>query len=350
MKISQSSLLIIALFFFTPIFTHAQELDITVEEGITEITENKENKLKIAGSIDAYFRTNLTGNTGVSPETSFANLPGFSLGMANITVSKEGKKAGFMADLVFGPRGEDATFNSTILRPEGNSSIVNQLYAYVKLNDNVTVTLGNFNTFLGYEMISPTENFNYSMSYLFSYGPFSHTGLKVDFELDGGFNIMAGVFNPTDVTEYNPTNKYVGGLQLGYSFDQGSIYLNSLFDRDFFQIDLTAGIDLTEKVYVGLNASSASDNYFGTALYLQLQTSDQLKLGTRIEYFADNRVGAFRKDESIIDLSFSANYMIGNLVIIPEFRVDLASQDIFPDNNDFNSSLASFVLAAVYGF
>ena len=347
MKISQSSLLIIALFFLTPTLIKAQELVITVEE---EMAEEKENKLEISGSIDTYFRTNLTGDTDLSPSTSFANLSGFSLGMANLKVSKDGQKAGFMADLVVGPRGEDATFNSTLLRPEGNSSIVNQLYAYVKLNDKVTATLGNFNTFLGYEMISPTENFNYSMSYLFSYGPFSHTGLKLDFETDTGFNIMLGVFNPTDFTEYNPLDDYVAGAQVGYSFDQGSIYLNSLFDGDFFQIDLTAGLDVSDKVYIGLNASSASDNFVGAAAYLQLQTSDQLKLGTRVEYFSDKGVGVLIKDESIIDLSFSANYTIGDLVIIPEFRIDVASQDIFADDTDFNSSLASFILAAVYGF
>ena len=47
----------------------------------------------------------------------------------------------------------------------------------------MTVTLGNFNTFLGYEVISPAANFNYSTSYMFSYGPFSHTGMKLDFSV-----------------------------------------------------------------------------------------------------------------------------------------------------------------------
>ena len=60
---------------------------------------------------------------------------------------------GFTADLVFGPRGEDATFLSPELRPGGNSSIVNQLYAYWNVSDAFTLTLGNFNTFLGYEVI-----------------------------------------------------------------------------------------------------------------------------------------------------------------------------------------------------
>ena len=44
--------------------------------------------------------------------SSFANNTGFALGMANIIASYEGEKVGVVADLVFGPRGTDATFAS----------------------------------------------------------------------------------------------------------------------------------------------------------------------------------------------------------------------------------------------
>jgi len=306
--------------------------------------------IQLGGSMDGYFRANLNADAGVAPGTSFANLPGFSLGMANLTLSKDGAKAGFMADLVFGPRGEDATFLSPFLRPGGTSSIVNQLYAYWNINDKYKVTLGNFNTFLGYEVISPVSNFNYSTSYMFSYGPFSHTGLKLDVDLGSGFSMMAGVFNPTDATEFNPTNDYVGGLQLGYDFGDGSVFLNGLFQDGFYQLDITGGADVTEKIYLGINATVAKDNFAGVALYAQAQVVEDLKLGVRGEYFVDNGIGVIANDERIIDFTFSANYTIGNLTLIPEFRVDAASRPIFSDDQKMNKSLASFVLAAVYGF
>ena len=138
--------------------------------------DSLKSKLSLEGSIDTYYKRNLsTNNTGLSPATSFANGNGFSLGMFNLISSYESGKTGFVADLVYGPRGEDAVFLST-----GSSNIINQLYAYWYVNDKVTLTMGNFNTFLGYEVISPTGNFNYSTSYMFSYGPFSHSGLKAD--------------------------------------------------------------------------------------------------------------------------------------------------------------------------
>ena len=64
-------------------------------------------KFSISGTVDAYFRSNLSapdvGDNTMAPGSSFAQLPGFALGMANIITAYEGEKVGFVADLVFGP-------------------------------------------------------------------------------------------------------------------------------------------------------------------------------------------------------------------------------------------------------
>jgi len=312
----------------------------------------------LSGSVDTYFRSNInstndvtTGGT-VAPGTSFANNPGFAFGMINLVASYETGKTGFVGDLVFGPRGDAAVFGS--VDPSGdpsNEAIVNQLYVYHNVTDAVTLTLGNFNTFLGYEVISPTANFNYSTSYMFSFGPFSHTGFKADFDLGGGFTAMGAIMNPTDITEFNPTAEYVGGFQLGYSNDTGGAWLNTLFDDDFFQIDLTTGWDLTDVLYGGLNATYADDSFYGVAGYFQVATSDVLSLGTRIDFFGDEGVGVIGEDETVVDLTFSANIKQGNLTIIPEFRVDLTSNEPFLDGDlQPQGTLSSFLIAAVYSF
>ncbi len=314
-------------------------LGLNTQINAQEEAEEESAAVSFSGSVDAYFRS-----SSEAPATSFANLNGFALGMVNLVAAHEGKKAGFVGDLVFGPRGADAVFGST-----GSASIVNQLYAYWNVSDNATITLGNFNTFLGYEVISPTANFNYSTSYMFSYGPFSHTGVKADFSFDGGFSLMLGAFNATDATEFQPEGAdYYGGAQLGYEFGSGGAWLNALFTDGFFQIDLTAGMDVTDNVYVGVNATSASDSFSGVAGYLQFATSDALKFGVRGEYFSDTGGVAIPADESVFDVTLSANYSTGNLTIIPEIRLDSASADLFDGGT--SSSLSSFVLAAVYGF
>ncbi len=312
----------------------------------------------LSGTVDAYFRSNLNGtNTPgegtMAPATSFANLPGFSLGMANLIASYEGSKVGFTADLVFGPRGDEAVFASVNGSGDpSNSALINQLYVFWNISDKLTFTFGNFNTFLGYEVISPAGNFNYSTSYMFSYGPFSHTGLKADVDLGSGFSLMAGIFNPTDATDFNPTGKYAGGFQLGYENDNGGAWLNFLIDEDYFQVDLTTGWDVSDNIYLGLNATS-SDLFWGTAGYVQVSTSETFALGLRAEYFTDQELALFETEEetSIVDFTLSANYTIGNLTLIPEIRLDAFDQDfVITGPAERARSLTSFLLAAVYSF
>ncbi len=357
----------------------------------------EESKITLSGSVDAYYRANFSGpNKGEyaqAPGTSFANLPGFALGMANVIAAHKGEKVGFVADLVFGPRGTDAVFLST-----GSANIVNQLFMYWNAGDRLTFTIGNFNTYLGYEVISPTGNFNYSTSYMFSSGPFSHTGLKADFELSENWSLMAAVMNPTDFTEFNPQGTYTAGFQLGYENDNGGTWFNFLYgdqdgklDEDYglstgqnsagttFQLDLTTGYNATEALYLGLNATylttSAGEVYngstivdsdgdaagfYGIAGYIQATTSEQFALGARVEYFSVFNDGGSAiatdptsGDGNVLAFTLSGNIKpTKNLTLIPELRLDTASEESNFINNSLNpsKSLSSFLLAAVFSF
>lgn len=324
-----------------------------------EAEEVSEKKFTISGSVDAYFRSNLTGPNEafeedgetffLNPGTSFANRSGFSFGMANVIASYEGDKVGFVADLVFGPRGEDAVFLSM-----GQSSIVNQLYVYYNVSETVTLTLGNFNTFLGYEVISPVGNFNYSTSYMFSNGPFSHSGLKADIALSDDFSLMLAIMNSTDFTEVNLDGSYTLGAQLGYK-DQ---YLNFVYGNQTgnsdptMQVDYTGGTDLADDFFLGINATyndTDGSGFYGAALYPQYTLSESLALGLRAEYFGFHYDGF--DDDNVIAATLSANYRVDDLTIIPEVRLDSWSDDFYFDNDlEPTKSLASFLVAAVYKF
>jgi len=363
LTLQKIAFLVFAVLLVNTMYAQESEVEETVEDSPV---------LSFSGSVDTYFRTNLSGGSNdvrdggtLAPGTSFANLPGFSLGMINLVGSYEGNKGGVVADLVFGPRGSDAVFASSPLGAvedgaySATGNIINQLYAYWNISDNATITMGNFNTFLGYEVISPTANFNYSTSYMFSYGPFSHTGLKLDIATESGFSIMAGILNPTDITEFNPTGDYFFGAQLGY----GGFYLNGLFGDSYSQVDLTGGVDVSDNFYLGVNATltdTGDDSGFaGAALYAQFATSDNFKIGARYEFFDDSDgsiVYGFEDIDgnplgyNVSDFTITAQYTVGGLTIIPEFRLDSASEDLFTDGSDAGSSLSSFVLAFVYGF
>ena len=302
-----------------------------------------------SGTVDTYFRASFTEDP-VAPGTSFANLNGFSLGMANFIVSYEGEKSGFVADVVFGPRGSDAVFGSV-----GNSSeMVNQLYAYYNIAEGVTVPLGNFNTFLGYEVISPAANFNYSTSYMFSYGPFSHTGAKVDFSISDDVSLMVGVFNQTDQTEANYDRYTAFGAQLGL-YGQ---YINLLAGDEYFQLDYTGGFDLSDSFFLGINATTATlagdTGFAGVALYPQLSASDSFAIGLRGEFFSEtDGFGALVSDGDAdnFSLTLTGSFTSGNFMFKPELRLDSASSEIFAISpTETSESLASFVMAMIYTF
>jgi hypothetical protein len=361
--------------------------------------ENHDPTFSFSGSVDTYFRTafgttNPYASIASGNSSSFANVKGFGLGMANLIASYSGDKAGFTADLVFGPRGRDAVFGRTYA--ESEQRIINQMFVYYKMSDRVTLNLGQFNTFFGYEVISPALNFHYSTSYLFSYGPFSHTGLRADFNFANGVIAKIAVMNPTDILEFNDVNTFTVGGQIGKTSDNGGIWLNVLYgDQDgrlskaeyvgepqtsmgsTFQIDLTTGWNLTEKFFLGFNTSMQrtatgevydlsgevralegdASSFFGVALYPKVALAETFSLGLRAEYFGvkRNHLSIFTNDADgggrITAFTLTANYKVGALTIIPEVRMDQTSENSFSDSaGNLTDTMSSAILAAVYKF
>ncbi len=364
----------------------------------TYAQEAESAPLTLSGSVDTYVRTTLNTSakgTLVAPTTSFANGNGFNIGMINLKASKEGDKSGFVADVVFGPRGKDA------LAADDALGVVNQLYAYYNVTDKLTFTLGRFNTYLGYEYISPVGNYNYSTSYLFTNGPFSNTGAKVNYALTDKLSVMIAALDNLDNNGSRIENNLMVGGQVGYVADKFSVYANYLGGNTgadgaadnvglYNQIDLTGGVQATEDLFLGLNASTRyvktskddNRNFTGIALYVQNSFSDNFSLGLRAEQFmtknevydASNRLYiptinktiSPTKNElrgSVTALTLSGRYKVGDLTFIPELRTDLfgkASTDKnvaatkgynLPDSNgDLKKAISSFSIAAVYAF
>ena len=333
-----------------------------VEETTVEaVEEEKESKLpfEISGFVDVYYAASGTDNPLPTSFTETVNS--FNLGMANVVLSKEGT-VGFVADIAVGPRAEVANgFTGTTL------AAIKQLYVTYSPADWLTFTFGNYGTHVGYEVIDAPANINYSTSYMFSNGPFYHTGLKADVSLGEKFALMVGLFDDTDSKLDFVPGKHIGA-QLSYSDDALGVYLNYISgkeeaDPDIVgsQIDLTATYQATEKFGLGLNATTKTiapdegDNtsWFGAALYANYAFSDAFLLGLRGEYIGDDDgliLGAI--DGSVFSFTISGNYKKGPLTIIPEFRLDSAAEDVFADGDEgkLTSSIPVFILAAVYSF
>ena len=316
--------------------------------------EESKGTLSISGSVDTYLRTtfNDAGEDVTATPTSFANQTGFALGMANVIASYEKGDAGVVVDLVYGPRGTEATFNNDVL-----NGIINQAYVYWNVSESTTLTIGRWNTFLGYEVIAPQANFNYSVSYLFSNGPFSHLGVKADFALSDDVSLMLALTNPWDTNDISTTGEYALGGQLGFYGQYLNLYYDSGKEGGLgFEIDYTGGFDLSDSFFLGINAAYNSNGetntgFYGAALYPQVTLSDTFALGLRAELFQPTiDIDGVDDPESVTALTLTGSFTPqSNLIIKPEFRID-SSEGLFGTTANPTDSLTSFLLAAIYSF
>jgi len=355
---------VFALFVCSTLLAKAQDAMLAADTTAAET----ESSFELSGFVDAYY---FYGFNETPLTTSFVtDHNSFSLGMANLVLSKTGGKFGFVADLAFGPRAEGANGYVNADGSISSLTLIKQLFVTYTPADWLTLTLGNFGTFVGYEVIDAPLNMNYSTSYMFTNGPFYHTGLKANFALSEKFGAMVGIFNDTDTKIDVVPGKHFGA-QLSYSDGILAAYLNFLTGKheegegiapDIFshQIDLTATLALGD-LGVGLNVTNRTfdpeegdaNSWFGSALYLNYPVTETAKLALRGEYISDSDgVITGVGDNSILALTLSGNIQAGPFIFIPDFRIDNASKEGYfmdADGKDKKSN-AGFLFAAIYKF
>ncbi len=322
----------------------------------------RKDSLTISGSVDTYYTYDFSGQNNI--QTSFADdRNSVSIGMIDIALSQTLGKASFVGELAFGPR----SFKSIPVFDlgDGDEAIVGiqNLYISYAFNDVLTLTAGYMGTFVGYEVISPAGNFNYSTSYLFTNGPFQNSGIKADITINENFAIMVGVFDDWNVySDENGVSDF--GAQIFLQPLPGwSVYLNLVTGSPSGTIlDFTTGFQFSEKFYLGLNAADYSvsgtntGGYQGVAIYPQFSFNEHFSIGLREELFQvkplESEIGTrMLEPERFISSTITANYTHNNFRFIGEVRLDNSDESTFMDANEKAVSKASQVtLAAVYSF
>jgi hypothetical protein len=353
----------------------------------------------VSGSADGYYRYNFTSPaiSVTNNYTSFTNSQNsFQLGMATLRAdgtAMSGKIAA-TADLGFGRRAEEFSYPDGAGYPTNGSSAprggngfntlaaVKQLFISYTPGKLVTFTLGKWDTHIGYESVDAYNNKNYSMDYLFSYGPFSHTGFKAQYT-KGNLGIMLGVANPIDNTTDTSSVKTliaqvsdsIGKVMFYLNYagffgasNQGpvaepNVTYNSL--KSLNQIDLVLETALNSKWSLVDNFSTqfrtaispysdgkSSKTWWGDALYITYAPSAKSAWTLRGEYVSDADSTIFGSAKAIDDITLSYNYIVGGrLTIIPEIRYDGATNPVFA-KSDGTSTTSTFtgLIAAIYKF
>ncbi len=316
------------------------------------ITFGQDKPLEISGSADLYYKYDFSKTPNIP--TSFASdQNSVSLGMIDLILKKKTGKSSFVAEVSFGPRGA----GQSIPDVNGQSYHIQNLYATYEASDKLILTAGYMSTFIGYEVISPSGNFHYSTSYLFTNGPFQNGGVKGNYTFSKKVSLMIGLFN--DQWNTYQANSSLGlnaiGTQLSLTPSKDfTAYVNYLNGSASGKIvDITANYQITDKFKLGLNAADFTSNdpkkgYSGFALYPSYSVKDNFSLGLRAESFKFNNS---EDNTSYTGLTLTGNIKSGGLTFIPEIRLDNASQMKFVDTSSASVKSASQVcLAVVYVF
>lgn len=326
----------------------------------------KANPLTITGSIDGYYRYDFH-NPKEMPYNSLTSFTrssnSFELGMASLRADHTFGRVSATIDLGFGRRAEEFAYND-----ENTRLALKQLYIAYAPSSVVKFTLGAWATHVGYEMPDAYLNRNYSMSYMFANGPFSHTGLKADIALGGKSGLMVGISNPTDYrTAPAMPKSFIGQFSMATKDDKLKAYLNFVGGKqnDYKKVvqgDMVASYAVDSKFSIGINGTLQSIKvdtdstgkftsyaWAGVALYLNYDPLTWFGLSARGEYINDK--DEFLGLKRVIAPTLSANIRVDNLVIIPEFRLDHAGNAVFYKNAaERSGSTGSFMLAAIYHF
>jgi hypothetical protein len=337
--------------------------------GAQDSTSVPEPVLKISGSVDGYYKYDFA-KTADNTFTSFTQTHNtFALGMASVKLEHTGDKISAVADLGFGPRARDFSYTD-----DGITQAIKQLYVSYSPTDWLTFSLGTWGTHVGYEVLDPQLNRNYSMSYMFTNGPFSHTGVKAAVTKDK-HSFMVGVANATDyrIPPSDMINKKFFLAQYGLSASENvKLYLNFVSGQapdtsKSAQVDAVVTAKISDKFSLGYNGTYASvkgwdgvkntdaNAWWGSALYLNFDPQPWLGLTLRGELFSDKDqlkvYSGAPKGGSIFATTLSANFKKGGFTFIPEVRFDNGSEDVFIDKDGAPSkTMGNFLFAAIYSF
>lgn len=327
--------------------------------------EEKKPALTISGSADVYFRYN-TQKQALNNKTSFTNSQNsFALGMASVKLEHTGSKVGAVLDLGFGTRATEFSYNET-----GIFSAVKQAYVSYSPVKDLKFTAGTWATHVGYELVDPQLNRNYSMSYMFTNGPFTHTGLKAEYA-KGKNTFMIGLSNATDfrVPPAGQINKKFVIAQYSIAAtDKIKLYANFVGGKApdtslVNQFDIVGTYAVSSKFNVGINGTlnrsqawdgsknAEAQNWYGGAAYLSYDPTAAFGLTWRSEYFNDDKavkgIGT-----NIFANTLSANFKTEGFTFIPELRYETAGASIYSDSKGvFNQkNTFSFIVAVVYKF
>ncbi|MBI1952726.1 MAG: outer membrane beta-barrel protein [Candidatus Omnitrophica bacterium] len=342
--------------------------------------------VNLSGFVDAsyVYNTQRPKNRANSLRVFDTEANGFQPHALEIVLQKpvsEESRVGFRTDLDFGEDAEVVGAVTTGLGSTTDEVDLQQAYAEAlfPVGSGLNVKFGKFVTLHGAEVIESKDNWNFSRSILFGYAiPFTHTGLRMSYQLAPWLSTYFGVNQGWDVVDDNNTGKslewQVAATPTEKTFlsvagMHGPEQANDNRD-DRHLLDVVLGYNPTEKLALKLNydygqeqdavSESPGENasWHGVAGYARYQVNDWYALAARAEYFADfdGIRTAVRTNNNVTDLRWweltltNEFKVFKDLITRLEYRHDQASDAVFNAGSSTDNSQDTISLEVIYPF
>ena len=346
---------------------------------------------------------------GVAQNTHIFDTPGatsthdfnsFNLQQFAVILAKQPRE-GFGGYLNLTTGQDAATIASTGLGGGNNNHMFDMTQAYASYaTGSLTVIGGKFATLAGAELITSPSNKNYTHSWMFGWGPYTHTGLRATYAASDKVTLIAGVNNGWDQVNSTTSSKtaelglditpsslfslattYYQGKENAQILQNGTTPVGGVGNRKY--LDMVGTLNATEKLNFvfdyangsqgnaaipGAAGSVGTAKWDSLALYANYQISDTWRFSYRNESFNDR--DGYRSNltgNSLLDIpyilgtpvaqrlksnTFTVGYIpIKNVELRGEIRFDKSSQNAFlqPDGTG-RSTQNTYAMDAVYQF
>jgi len=297
----------------------------------------------------------------------------FNVNMLGLSISKLPEE-GFGGAVVLNA-GSDTSVSAS--SGSGNSGNFDVQQAYVNYGyAGGAVMFGKFATLHGAEVIESKDNLNFSRSILFGYAiPFTHTGVRASYAMDGGWTFMAGINNGWDNLKddnksksvelhahYAPSDVWDVAVQAMSGNEQVNGYGSTGPQGNRALLDIVATFNASDALSFVLNIDSGSQEnavngtgkakWSGVALYANYVISDKWRTAVRAESFDDKdgyRTGTVQKwKEATLTVAYTAS---NNVELRGEVRRDSSNVQFFAkDDGSSSKSQNTLAFEAIYMF
>ncbi len=304
---------------------------------------------------------------------------------------------GFRIDVAFGAAARTAAARGLFRDVKTGSALdidLQQVYAsyIIPLGKGLRFDLGKFVTPVGYELIDGYDGYNdnFSRSFLFAYGPYTHTGFKLTYPFSDKFSAMVMLINGWDTVVDNNAAKSFGvnlsitpvaplAIYLNYiggpERDNDNTSWRSLGDivvtyKPISKLALALNVDygreqngqpqpvapattMVTPTAVAALARTPDAQWAMIVLYLRVQATRRFALIARGEIFWDvdgNRTGTAQR--LLAGTLTSELRLTDALLMRAEFRLDGSDHRVFEDSsgNLTNKLQPTLAINGVYAF